>query len=145
MATEVLRFEHSNGTTSFYENEVRKLIVKNKQMVDRYKNINNHWLQYLIGEEYKIIRLTLHLSGHEVDGRLDEVYDLVDTYGHPEIMKIYYEYYIDSTTKIWCQMLRNKRLKNYVQGVSQVTDLPLIFIEAHPPLQPAPKLRPIGA
>ena len=144
--TAVVRFTHSNGNTDFYENEVRQLIVKTKQGVDRYKNTENHWMQYLVGGEYKSIRMVLHLSGHEVDGRLDEVYDLVDTYGHPEIMLFYYEYLLDSTTNIWCQMVRNRRVKNYVLGSSEVTDLPLMFIEVHPTPEPIPKLiKPIGA
>ena len=143
--TAVVRFTHSNGNTDFYQDEIRKLVVRNKQAVDRYKNINNHWLQYYIGAEYKIIRMTLHLSGHEVDGRLDEIYDLVNTYGHPEIMRVYYEYYLVPATNVWCQMMRNNRLKNYIMGSSEVTDLQLIFVEVQKPRQPVPKLRPIGA
>ena len=134
--TTIMRFVHSNGNTDFYTEEIEELSVKTVQGIDLYNVIaKNSWSHYLIGSEYKIIDVKFYLSNQDVNDRLDEIYDLIDTYGHPEIMRFYYKYYLDSSVFIWSQMIRQGRLRHYTVGQGQIVTLPIKFIEVVP--QPA--------
>jgi len=140
----VLRFTHSGGNTDFYEDEVENLIVADRQRVVRRKNKKNYWLQVLYGNTHKEIDLKIYISGDNVSDRVDDIYDLVDSYGHPEIMRMFYEYDLDSDTEIWVQLIRQGRIRKFFAGESEVMVLPLTFIEVQPAPTPAVHRKRVG-
>lgn len=159
--TTILRFTHTSGNTDFYDDEVDYLYYDTVQEDDRYIEMgtllyNEVWSHYLIGVEWHLIKIGFKMArqdGGGYDGtltRLEELYDRyyyndaysgpdpdsddpVYGYGSPEVMKCYYEYAIEPTNLIHCQMNRHQMRWPYFSGANLLdVVIDIDFYEAVP-------------
>jgi hypothetical protein len=107
--TEVLRFTHSSGTTSFYYAEVPEL-----EHYPQRQRINVDWDQYanaymnLIGDSWQEVNITFRLFYKDTITKIKTLYDLVDSNFQPERIRCYYEYDENTGTNILVQMRRDQ-------------------------------------
>jgi|GEM_PF-3919104 len=137
---ETLRFVHSGGTTSFYNDETIEMIVDNIQKVDRVQDVgatagyfSGNFRQIFLGNSYKKIDITFNFDVpyEDVLTKLNTLYALTDSYGQPEIVECYYEYAINTATMIYAQLKRDDYLKNYESGLTKDVLVKMTFYESY--------------
>ena len=130
--TEIVRFVHGGGTTSFYNDEIQAVHLDTVQGIDLFNDASGYFHLYKVGEEYYRVRITFLIVRSSVLDRIEDVWDRVDSYKQPEAMELFYKYKLSTSTSIWVQMKRDDMIWPYAESLVEYRRINLTFIEAVP-------------
>lgn len=127
-----VRFSHSSGTTDFYTDETKEVLIDFVQQIDLFRDINLKPIMYKIKNPYKVVKMQIRLIGQDTLDRIQTLMYLEDsTTKQPEVILCYYKYSLDSAVSIPVQMYRNGIVRPFFSGkYLRDTLINLVFYES---------------
>ena len=126
-----VRFSHSSGNTDFYEDEILILAYETIQPMDLIWLVSGEAYISCTKKSYVKITITFDLTRSSTIDRIEDLFDLKDSYNQPEVMTCYYRYGIDTTTySKTVQMMRDTMSFPFSAGRKESRRIKIVFCEA---------------
>ena len=129
MAT-VLRFTYSGTNTDFSNDEVLNLQVSNVQKIYLWQDLQEYFHLNKIGKSFKRISVNFNVTSLNTITKIETLWGYKDSYYQPNLIQMYYEYAVSTSTNIFVRMKRDDYKLNYEFGqVEYGQVIPIIFYE----------------
>lgn len=136
----------SGGYVDFYEEEVLGCVYDETYKEKLYHLETGYFRIIRTNQKNKTLQVTFRrrLEGYNTMSKLEQVYNLQDSFGHPSLITIYYEYALDPLNGLLCQMKRDDFNRIYAMGYQADETLQITFEGASTGI-PALGIQSVGA